>query len=84
MNHRKISSEVEIQRGIFMEDVCSPLIFVRVIMLLNYILRRCTGDDKFTKSQEKINQFFYKDDIKLFAKNGKELETFIQTMRIYS
>ena len=26
----------------------------------------------------------YMDDIKLFAKNGKDLETQIQTVRIYS
>ena len=37
-----------------------------------------------TKSQEKINHLMYIDDIKLFAKNEKELETLIQIVRTYS
>ena len=50
----------------------------------NHILRKCTGGYKFTKSQETINQLMYMDDIKLFAKNEKELKILIQTIRIYS
>ena len=42
--------------------------------------RKCTAGYKLSKSQEKM----YMDDIKLFAKNGKELETLTQTVRIYS
>ena len=38
---------------------------------------------KLSKSQEKINHLIYLNDIKLFAKNEKELETLIQAMRIY-
>ena len=37
-------------------------------MPLNYILRKCTGGFKHTKSQGKINHLMYIDDIKLFAK----------------
>ena len=36
------------------------------------------------KSQDKIYHLMYKDDIKHFAKNEKEWETLIQTVRIYS
>ena len=36
------------------------------------------------KSQEKTNHLMYMDDIKLFRKNEKELETLIHAMRIYS
>ena len=50
---------------------------------LNYILRKCTGDSKFTKSQEMFNHRVYMNDIKLFAEKEKELETRIQTV-IYS
>ena len=39
----KSLAEVKIQRGIFQRDVLSPLLFVIVMMLLNYILRKCTG-----------------------------------------
>ena len=47
-------------------------------------LGKCTGGNKLTKSQEKINPLMYMDSIKLFVKNEKELETQIQTVKIYS
>ena len=51
---------------------------------LNLIRRKCTAGYKLSKSQEKINHLMNMENIKLFAKNEKELETLIQTMRIYS
>ena len=51
---------------------------------LNHILRNCTAGYKLSRSQEKINHLMYVDVIKLFAKNEKELETLIHTVRIYS
>ena len=53
-------------------------------MQLNHILRKCTAGYKLSRSQEKVNHLMYVDDIKLFAKNEKELETLIHTVRIYS
>ena len=54
------------------------------MMPLNHILRKCTAGSKLSRSQEKINHLTYMDDIKLFAKNEKELETLIRAVRIYS
>ena len=68
--------------NIFQEDALSPFLFVITMMPLNYILKKCTRGNKFSKLQEKINHLMY--DIKLFAKNVKELKTLIQTIRIYS
>ena len=45
-------------------------------MLFNHILRKLENY-KFTKSQEKINHLKYIDNIKLFVKTEKELETFV-------
>ena len=42
------------------------------------------SQNKLCGSQEKINHLMYMDDIKLFAKNEKELETLIHAVRIYS
>ena len=53
-------------------------------MPLNHILRKCTTGYKLSRSQEKINHVMYMDDIKLFAKNEKQLETLIHAVRIYS
>ena len=60
-----------------------PLLFVIAMMPLNHILRKCPAGYKLSRSPEKINHL-YMDDIKLFAKNGKELETLIHAVRIYS
>ena len=63
---------MKIQRVIFQGDALSPLLFVIAMMLLNHILTKCTGGYKLTKL---INYLMYMDDIKLFSKCEKELET---------
>ena len=77
-------AETKIQRGIFQGDALSPLLLIIAMMPLNHILRKCTAGFKLSRSQEKINLLMYMDDIKLFAKNEKELETLILAVRIYS
>ena len=42
---------------------------------VTHVFKKCTGGYKFTKSQENINPLIFIDDIKLFAKNEKELDT---------
>ena len=39
----KCLTEMKILSGIFQGDALSPLLFVIVMMLLNHILRKCTG-----------------------------------------
>ena len=68
---RQSLADVKIQRGIFQRDALSPLLFVKAMMPLNHILRKCTAVYKLSISQEKINHSMYVDDIKLFAKNKK-------------
>ena len=77
-------AETRIQRGIFQGDAPSPLLFIITMMPLNHILRKCAAGYKLSTSQEKINHLMYMDDIKLFAKKERELETLIHTVRIYS
>ena len=77
-------AEAKILRGIFQGDALSPLLFIIAMMPLNHILRKCTAGYKLSRSQEKINHLMYMDDTKLFAKNEKEQETLIHTVRIYS
>ena len=74
-------AETKIRRGIF-QGVA--VLFIITMMPLNHILRKCPAGYKLSKSQEKINHLMYMDDIKLFAKNEKELETLIHAVRIYS
>ena len=53
-------------------------------MPLNHILRKYSTGYKLCRSQEKIIHLMYMDNIKLFIKNEKELETLIHAVRIYS
>ena len=76
--------EAKIQRGIFQGDALSPLLFIIAMMPLNHKLRKCTAGYKLSRSQEKINHLIYMDDVKLFVKTKKELETLIHPIRIYS
>ena len=73
----------KIQRGIFQGDALSHIQFIIAMMPLNHILRKCAAEYKLSRSQEKINYPMYMDDIKLFAKNEKELETVIHAVWIY-
>ena len=77
-------AETKIQRGIFQRDALSPLLFIIAMMPLNHILRKSPAGYKLSRLQEKINHLMYMDDIKLFAKNEKELKTLIHAVRIYS
>ena len=54
------------------------------MMPLNHTLRKCTAEYKLIKSLERINYLVYMDEIKLFAKSEKGLETLIHGVRIYS
>ena len=63
--------EVKIPEGILQEDSFSPLLFIIAMWPLNYVIRKCAGGYKFTKSKEKINYLKYMNDIKVFVINKK-------------
>ena len=60
-NWRQRIAEIKIQRDLYQRHSLSQLQFVIALITLNYILRKCNGGHKFTKSQENI-----------FTKNEKE------------
>ena len=80
----KSIAKTKIQSSVFQGDARSPILFTITMMPLNHILRKCAAVYKLIRSQEKINHLMCMDDIKLFAKNEKELETLIHAVRIYS
>ena len=63
-------TEVKMQKEIFQEDALS--LFVIVMMPLNHITRKCTGDTNFINRRK-----MYMDDIKLFGKNEKLMKILI-------
>ena len=74
-SRRKKLSRCKDPSSKFQGDALSPLLFVIAMMPLNHALKKCTAGYKPSKLQEKIYHLMYMDDIKLFAKNEKELET---------
>ena len=50
--------------------------------ILKSIIRKIHRRLEIYQVTKKINHFLYMNDIKIFAKNEKELETLLQTIRI--
>ena len=76
--------KVNIRRGIFQGDSLSPLPFVLALFLLLMILRKVSAGYEMTKDGCRINHLLFMDDLKLFAKNEKEIDSLVQTVRIFS
>ena len=75
----------EHQEGDFSRRRTLTSIFVVVAMIpLTHVLRKIQSGYEFTKSKEKINHLLYMDDLKLYAKNEKELDSLVQTVRVFS
>ena len=76
--------KVKIQRGIFQGDSLSPLLFIICLIPLSLILRNVKAGFEFRKSGPSINHLLYMDDVKLFGKTEKQLESLMNTVRIFS
>ena len=69
--------EVAIKRSIFQGDSLSPLLFVMCLIPLTMILRKSEPSYQFAKNRERINHLLYMDDLKLYAKTEKGLDSLI-------
>ena len=58
--------------------------FVLAQIPLGLILNKCNAAYEFSGSKEKINHLLFKDDLKLYSRNEKELDSLVQTIRIFS
>ena len=78
-------ASVNIQRGIFQGDSLSPLLFIICLVPLSVLLRETKHGYNLTRtSSGRINRLFYMDDLKLYGRNKSELESLVQTVRIYT
>jgi hypothetical protein len=75
--------QVNIKRGIYQGDALSPLLFCISLNPLSDIITKSAYGYKF-KSGTKINHLFYMDDIKLYAKSEREIDSLIHLTRIFS
>ena len=78
-------ASVNIKRGIFQGDSLSPLLFIICLIPLSVVLREAKQGYTFARPQpEKVNHLLYMDDLKLYGKNKNELESLVQTVRIFT
>lgn len=75
---------VKIKRGIFQGDSLSPLLFVMTMIPLTLILRKTNISYEVKKKGERINHLLFMDDLKLFAKNEDQIDSLVNTVRIFS
>ena len=74
------SNPLDIKCGIFQGDSLSPLLFYLVLTPLTSELNRTVYGYKI--GEKSIDNLFYMDDVKLFAKEDHELEGLLQTVKI--
>ena len=76
----KLLESVPIRREIFQEDSFSPLPFVIALLPLTHILRETGMGYQLEKKGAKVNHLLFMDDIKLYGKNVKEIDSLIKTV----
>ena len=57
---------------------------VLALIPLSLILRKVKGAYEFGESKEKINNLLFMDDLKLYSRSEKGLDSLIQTLRVLS
>ena len=72
--------EIEIKRGVFQGDFLSPLVFVLALIPLSLILRKTKASYEFSESKEKINHLSFMDDLKLYSRSEKGLDSLVPTV----
>ena len=76
--------EVDIKRGIFQGDSLSPLVFVLALIPLSLILRKVKAAYEFSGSKDWINDLLFMNDLKLYSRNEKGLDSLVQAIRVFS
>ena len=57
--------------------------FVLAFIPLRLILRKAKAAYEFSESKEKINHLLFMDDLKLYGRNEKGLDSLVQTVRVF-
>ena len=58
--------------------------FVLALIPLSLILREAKALYEFSESKEKINHLLCMDDLKLYSRSEKGLDSLVQTVRVFS
>ena len=74
----KLLGSVPVRTGIFQGDSFSPLLFVIALLPVTHILRETGMGYQLEKNGAKVNHLFFMDDLKLYGKNDKEIDSLIK------
>ena len=74
----------KIKRGILQEDSLFPLLFVMTMIQLTMLLRKTNIFYEARRKGKRINHLLFMDDLKLFAKNVDQIDSLVNTVRIFS
>ena len=80
----EILSQVKIRRGIFQEDSLSPQLFIASVIALSITHRKTGLGYQKSKDGPKISHLLYINDLKLHSKTSTEIESLLNTHRIFS
>ena len=75
---------INIRRGIFQGDCLSPLLFVLALIPLSMVLRRVKAGYDLASRKGLLNHLLFMNDLKLYGKNEKQVDTLINTVRVFS
>ena len=75
---------VRIRRGIFQGDSLSPLLFVLALIPMSLVLREVKAGYVLGDLRGKVNHLLFMDDLKLYGQNEKQIDTVVNTVRIWS
>ena len=81
---KNVLGNVNIRGGIFQGDSLSPLLFIISLISLTMILNKTKHGYQFSTNGQRINHLLYMDDPKLYSRTEKELNSLVETVRIFS
>ena len=77
-------AEVSVRRGIFQGDSLSPILFVIALIPLSIVLNKSKEGYLLGAQRWKLNHLLFMGDLKLYAKDIRQLDSLVQTVRIFS
>lgn len=85
-------ANVNIKRGIFQGDAFSPLLFVIALIPITMVLKKVKMGYQLSKGPNDkkgckgplLNHMLFMDDLKLFSKTDREIDSLVETVRLCS
>ena len=82
MANKKSLGSVAVKRGIFQGDSFSPLLFVIALIPISMALRKINMGYKLGKNAPSLNHLFFMDDLKVYGKSEKEIDSLVKTVKM--